>query len=175
MNALSVVWSCRSTNGRWGAEIVSASLAVPPLDQGGSHSIRWPQRGTLTPLGTAAGIAAFRFEADDSAATWVLPMDGSGEPCQPVDGVTIAWSEGLQSGRSGDILVLGQVALVKMIGYRGRSSRYVLYRAGEREDAPTSILLALGLIEPKEAPAPIEPPPAPSGALQEALQKAGLA
>ena len=175
---MNVIWSARSTNGRWGAEIVSA-IPVPPLDQGGMpgmvtsigrNQIRWPLRGRLTPLGTAAGIASFHFDADESAATWVLP----GADARPVEGATEAWCESLQSSAMGSILLLGPTAIVKMVGYKGRSAHFVLYKEGERQDVPTSVLLALGLIEPAETPAPIEPPPAPSGALADALRRAGF-
>lgn len=170
MNALSVIWKTRSTNGRWGAEIVS-EFPVPSLDQGGCNAIRWPLRGRLTPLGKAAGIDSFRFDADESAPTWVLP----GGDLRPIEGATEAWSQYLQSNASGTILVLGAIAILKNVGYKGRSAHFVLYQEGERQDAPASVLLALGLIEPKEPPPPIAAPPAPSGALQDALRRAGMA
>lgn len=156
------VWECRSTNGRWGAQIACATES--------SQEFSWPARGTLRGLGKAAGIECFEFAADSTAATWILP----GGDVEAVEGATRAYHESLQSGSAGSILVLGPVALVRWQSYRGRSARYRLYVEGAEQDAPPSVLIALGLVQPDKAPAPIAAPEPVSGAFADALRAAGV-
>lgn len=155
------IWSCRSTNGRWGAQIVSDC----PLGGG------WPAQGELQSLGRAAGVACFRFVADAASGTWVLPWTGSGSVVA-LEGASLAYQEELQSGRSGAILLLGRTALIQRFGYKERGSRYKIYCAGVAQDAPPSVLLALGLIQPEAAPEPVPAPPQPSEDFAEALRAA---
>lgn len=158
MIKMTIVFSARSTNGRWGVDVVSAT----PVQ-------KWPARGALVPLGRTAGVWAFRFDADESAASWVFPVE---REYAPVEGATLAWSSDLQSGRVASVLVLGPTAVLRWRGYKGRSGGFELVREGRIEPLPPGIALALGLVEPGTAPEPIPAPPEPSGALQDALQDA---
>ncbi|RPI53456.1 MAG: hypothetical protein EHM49_04325 [Deltaproteobacteria bacterium] len=154
------VWHVSSTNGWWGIAI--ASLTEDP---------QWPARGTLVSLGRIEGRDCFRFDADESAQTWVLP----GGDISPLSGASTVISVGLQSNRSGAILLLGPRAVVKFVGYKGRSSSVSLYVDGKCRDVPGAVMLALGLVEAKEGSLiEIPPIPATSGIMEAALRKAGL-
>ena len=155
------VWSVTSTNGRWGIEIVSPA----------EGEIKWPARGTLKSLGSIEGRDVFRFDPDDGSQTWVLP----GRDLEPLSGASTAIKMSLQSSDSGTIMILGPQAAVRSWGYKGRSSHVTLYLEGVAQDCPASILLALGLIEAQGKLIEIPPPPPVSGAMAEALRKAGLA
>ncbi len=151
---MKMIFEARSTNGRWGLAIV------------GPEGTTLPAQGSLISLGTVAGIETYRFTPGDTG-TWVL----AGGDLQPHGGATlVAWRD-LQSSQFATILLLGQEAVVEQHGYKRRSSRFVAYVAGEARDIPASILLSMGLIAPESAPAPIEPPPALSGAMASAFAK----
>ena len=152
------VWECSSTNGRWGAVIVSPS----------SEEVSWPAQGHLEHKGQTDGREVFVFRPDSEAATWVLP----GGDIEVIEGAAVAYSKPLQSSRAGTILVLGPTAIIRAWGYKGRSSHITLWLDGTPQDCPGTVLVALGLIDggkTKEIP----PPPPSSGALADALRKAG--
>lgn len=152
---MELIFDARSTNGRWGLAIV------------GPEGARLPAQGSLVSLGTVAGIETYRFTPGDTG-TWVL----AGGDLQPHGGATLVASRDLQSSQFATILLLGPEAVVEQHGYKRRSSRFVAYVAGEARDIPASILLAMGLIAPESAPAaPIEPPPALTGAMAGAFAK----
>ena len=152
---MELIFNARSTNGRWGLAIV------------GPEGSRLPAQGSLISLGTVAGIETYQFTPGETG-TWVL----AGEDLQPHGGATLVTARDLQSSQIATILVLGPEAVVEHHGYKRRSSRFTAYVAGEAHDIPASILLAMGLIAPESAPAaPIEPPPALTGAMAGAFAK----
>ena len=151
---MKMIFEARSTNGRWGMAIV------------GPEGTKLPAQGSLASLGTVAGIETYLFTPSETG-TWIL----AGGDLQPHGGATTVRTMNLQSSSSATILLLGPEAVVEQYGYKRRSSRFVAYVAGEAQDIPASILLAMGIIAPESAPAAIEPPPALSGAMANAFAK----
>jgi len=149
------IWEARSINGRWGIQITHPE---------GMNLELGPVEGTLRSVGKSAGIECFEFVP--KKGSWVL---AAREDLYSIEGASCACKMGLQGNSNATVLILGPSAIVKYVGYKGRSSSYHLYINGEKQDAPVSVLLALGLIEPEEAPTPINDPPKPSSAFAEAL------
>ncbi|MBR5950704.1 MAG: hypothetical protein IKZ87_04645 [Actinomycetaceae bacterium] len=161
----------RSTNGRWGVSIVSHDF----------DEIKYGQavQATVTKLGRIEGRDVLRLDKTDKPQ-WVLVLGDS----KPLAGASVALGMGLQSGSYVTVLLLSETAIVKTYGYKGRSSSVTFYQKGERANIPASVLLALGLVEGKEEPEEVPPPPAfeeafvceeTRSALAEALITAGLA
>ena len=150
---MEVIFDARSTNGRWGLAIV------------GPAGTTLPAQGSLVGLGTIAGIETYRFTPGETG-TWVI----AGGDLQPHGGATVVRIMNLQSSYA-TILLLGPESVVEQHGYKRRSSNFIAYVSGEAREIPASILLAMGLVVPESAPAPIEPPPALSGAMASAFAK----
>lgn len=159
---MKIVFREISQNGFRGLEIVSGTAEAPARGS-------FVARGSLRPLGTTAGVRSFEFTASDEADTWVL---ATRQDVEPIEGATLATRVDLCGDRYASVIVMGPLAIVREWGYKRRSSRFVMYRGGEEQEVPPSVLLALGLIEPESAPEAIAPPPAPSGAFAEALAAA---
>lgn len=159
---MNIVFREISQNGFRGLEIVSAETEPPARGS-------FLARGSLRALGTTAGVRSFEFTASSEATTWVL---ATRQDVEPVEGATLAAKVDLCGDKYASVLVIGALAIIREWGYKRRSSRYVMYREGEAQEVPPSVLLALGLIEPESAPEAIAPPPAPSGAFAEALAAA---
>lgn len=156
---MEVIFEARSTNGRWGLAIV------------GPEGTKLPAQGRLASLGAVAGIETYHFIPGETG-TWIL----AGGDLQPHGGATMVKTMDLQSSSSATILLLGPEAVVEHHGYKRRSSRFTAYMTGEAREIPASILLAMGIVAPESAPAaPIEPPPALSGAMANAFAKLGRA
>jgi len=162
-NTWSKVWECRSTNGRWGMALVAAA----PIE--GRRSI-FP--GRAVPLGEVAGTATFRLDPGEPGE-WVVcggdlvPVEGSG--------AVLIKSISLQSYQTGTIINARAGAILRWTGYKGRAAGFQAVGGdGRLVDVPASVLLALGLIQPDEPPAEVEPAREPDTAMATALRAAGV-
>lgn len=174
---MNVIFSTRSTNGRWGLDVVSASYRKGPhpenlyeviLDPDG-RPVNFPLRGLVTDLGEVDGVRVLRIEHDPEAMTWLAFG-------HVVSGGKCLVDMSLQSHRSITANVIGPVAVMRSYGYRGRSSTTYLVKEGVEQELSPSQLLALGLIEPDQAPAetaPAQPEPVDTVMLAK-LKKVGL-
>src|SRR5690606_21708542 len=115
------------------------------------------------------GHTVVEVTLDQNASSWVLFGEYN---ATPVEGAVEVATEGLQSNRHCGVWMLGPRAIMKFVGYKGRSCHYDLYVDGRRVNCPASVLVGLGLLNRSEQPIPEVP--APSGALQFALKEAGL-
>lgn len=162
------VFSSTSQNGRTTLEIVCR-------DDTWQAPAKGLPRGHIVSLGVVGGTHAYEFVPDETAGTWCLW--GSGQTCHAaIEGAVQVIDLDMQGfgGSRAEILTLGPVAILKGIGYKGRSTWYTLYREGVEQRLTEGELLALGLIKPATAPKPVVAPPALSGAMAEALRRAGL-
>ena len=167
MTAPAIVFSATSQNGR-------RSVTVVCRDETWQAPARGLPRGHLTHLGDAGGTSAYEFIPDAQAQTWVLWEYGQSGHA-PVEGAVVAVCADMQNfSSSASILVLGPVAVLKWVGYKGRSTAYTLYREGLPQTLSEGQLLALGLIQPEKIK-PVEAPAPVSSAMAEALKRAGLA
>lgn len=158
------LFSVRSTNGRWGLSVV------------GPAGVTFPARGGLTKIGTVDGIETYRFDPSDDALCYVLPILAQAIPVGGCSAVRFSGSNtamDLQSGSYVSLLLLSPVAVVKTIGYKGRSSSLAAYVDGVKKDIPAPVLLAMGLV-PAPEPEAVPGPPALDGGMQAALAAAGL-
>ena len=152
---MKVIFEARSTNGRWGMAIV------------GPDGTKLPAQGSLSNIGTVAGIETYQFYPGETK-TWVL----AGGDIKAHGGATTVVSRDLQSSQTATIILLGPEAVIEQYGYKRRSSRYVAYVNGEERDIPASILLAMGIIASESTPTTsIPPPPALSNAMADAFSK----
>lgn len=149
-----------STNGRWGISVVGPK----------GLSLRDPQEGRLTSLGTIEGHDTYRFTPVPGCGQWVLV----GGDLSPVVGCTVVASRDLQSSATCTIIAGGEFFAVTSYGYKGRSSTTTCYHRGQLLNAPASVLAAMGLIPCTVEEVQAVAPPLPSP-LAEALAKAGLA
>lgn len=153
MSAPVLVWSARSTNGRWWLAIV------------GPEGTTLPCQGSVRHLGTAAGISTWLIEPGETGA-WVSV---AGEVTVH-GGATVVASMSLQSGNYASILLLGPQAVVEHHGYNRRSSRIAAYINGEQQDIPAPVLLAMGLLQTEDGETvEVEPPPVLGGAMAAAF------
>lgn len=151
--AASVLFETRSTNGRWGVQIVG-EIQLPDEERFDAR----PRQGRLEALGRRGGLQCFRFVAV-AGDQWVVVGDG----LVPVEGAgsVLVHSEDLQSNSSCVLLHVRGGGLYRWVGYKGRSSGYTQLVGGSTSEAPAGLLLEAGIIEPvegsvKEAP---EAPP----------------
>lgn len=164
------IFTAYSTNGRWGLSIVSSDFEA--LTYGN------PVQATVFRLGKTEGRDVLRLDATDKPQ-WVVVLGDA----QPLAGASEVLHVSLQSSRYVTVLLLSEMALVKTLGYKGRSSSVHCYQNGRRADIPSSVLLGLGLLggtKPEEVPPPpsfeVEAAPAEvRSALAEALIAAGIA
>lgn len=155
---MNIIYKTRSTNGRWGVDIVSTSYGLGPHPIHGREAILapagepcdFPLRGRISDLGEVDGVRVFRIEHDPEAPTWLAFG-------QVVSGGTQILSMSLQSHRELHLAVIGPAAILRREGYRGRWSETFLVREGVEQDLSPSQLLALGLIEPDQAPQSVDP------------------
>ena len=143
------IWSESSTNGRWGLSIVAPEgVELPqwssPLLEGG-----------IVPLGTVGGVETFRFVPGETG-TYIL---ATRQGIKAHGGATVMACRDMQSGSMASIVVLGQEAVVEMIGYKGRSSTISAYIGGVRKPIPASVLLAMGLVQSESGSAAVFTPP----------------
>lgn len=162
-----IVFTSTSQNGRSTLEIVCRDATWQAPAKG-------LPRGYIVPLGVVGGTHAYEFVPDETAGTWCLW--GSGQNCHAaIEGAVQVIDLDMQGfGSRAEILALGPVAILRGIGYKGRSSWYTLYREGVEQPLSEGQQLALGLIKPATEPKPVPAPPAVSGAMAEALKRAGL-
>jgi len=122
-------------------------------------------------------MTCFQFEPAPagSPATCFVVVGGDLVPAGPETGVSVVASESLQSGDVGTILHVAPGGVYQSFGYKRRSSHFILVRPdGTTTEPSPGLLLAAGILRPKEEPPPA-PPPAPFNAgMAEALRKAGL-
>ncbi len=164
---MKMLFEARSTNGRSGVQVVGTE----DVEYGGcGRTFAVP--GALKALGKTAGMSCFEHVTADPGHFVVVGGD-----LRVVEGAgaTEVNHQDLQSGQEVTILHARVGACWKWAGYKGRSSGYsILREGGVIEDAPAALLLAAGLVEPREAPAPAPPAPTFNGAFAAALKKAGL-
>lgn len=152
-------YSKRSTNGRWGIQVLHPE----------GINMETPQEGTLTSLGTSAGMTCFKFEPGQTG-TWVI----AGDDMNPVAGCEAVVHMDLQSSDYVSILVCRNFAVWKEYSYKRRSAQFWMLKDGKANYAETAILLDAGIVKPAQAPEKV-PEPAPfDNAFEAALRKAGL-
>ena len=136
-----VLVKARSTNGRWGVDLVGS---VPDeIARRLEHYAPW--RGTmavpgyrLDPVGSSQQIGVFRLSPD---ATTIAVV---GNDLRAVADAEAVGGCDLQSGDQISLLNARPGAVVRLVGYRGRSSRAVRILAdGSQEDVPPHVLLAM--------------------------------
>lgn len=154
-----------STNGRFGVEIVG------DWDQEANGRFdAAPQRGQLVPLGRSGGFLCFRFEARTDDHFVVIGSD-----LVAVAGAVVVAAESLQSNDYVTLLHVTIGSVWQSFSYKRRSSEFLLLgRDGQTVTPSAGILLAAGVITPTEAPKALEPVPAFSNAMADALRKAGV-
>ena len=161
---MKTILKTRSQNGRRGLDIVSASLDYTIVDE-------QAVRASLTKIGKIDGVEVIRAEKGSKEDGWMI--FGQIEPVQGA--VEVAYCD-LQGNSWIRVLLLSSAAIVRHVGYKGRSSRVVAYDAGEEVDLTASEMLALGLIEGSSPEAVAVPQAAPiSGSLAEAFARARAA
>jgi hypothetical protein len=106
-------------------------------------------RGTLASLGTRDGFEGYRLAAGE---TYYLFSYSYG--VDPIYGTTKVTTMPLQNNSQADILEFAGIgAIWKAMGYKGKSTfYYTLLAKGDRQFLNSSILVALGLLEPQEEP-----------------------
>lgn len=148
-----------STNGRWGIKVVGPE----------GVSLRSPQEGKLSALGTIEGHKTFQFIPEPGCGQWVIV----GGELTPLAGCEVVVKEDLQSSTYCTVLVGGEFFAVTSWGYKGRSSTTTCYYRGQEIKAPAAVLAVMGIIpctqEPVQTLAPALPSP-----LAAALAAAGL-
>lgn len=174
---MNVIYTDRSTNGRWGVDIVSSTycrgkhpnIGVECILDPDGKPVDFPLRGVVTDLGEVDGIRVIRIEYDPEAQTWLA----FGEL---INGGTQVLEMSLQSHRFLSLNVIGPVAVLRTYGYRRRSSTTFLVKNGQPVELSPSQLLALGLIQADRAPessGPIAAAPVETEMMRK-LKSAGL-
>jgi len=160
-----IIYSVKSTNGRWGTDIVG-----PEELKERCRAVIFTLPGRVEALGETAGRTCFRFVPDSTfivVGENLVVVEGAGCEC--------VHSQGLQSHSSVTILHAQEHAVFKSIGYKGRSATYYIVKAGGLlEKAPAALLLDAGIVQPREVPAPTPPPSQFNSSFADALRKAGL-
>ena len=153
-----VIAGGRSTNGRWGLQIVGPK----------GMSLSTPKKGRLFSIGKIDGKQVYKFNPDESGR-WFL----AGDDLEPVEGCEVVQKMDLQSNDCITIIAGGDVFAVKSYGYKRRSATTCLYKDGVQIDIPAPVMLALGLIpnEYKEVETTSTPL---SEVMSAALKKAGI-
>ena len=149
----------RSTNGRRGIAIVHPD-GIDPYR---------PTEGRLSSMGEIAGLKTYRLHPESGTGRWYVLE----EDTEPVVGVEVIEGVHLQSSRRATLLVLGPFAAYTWYGYKRRSQRVKAFRKGAPIDLPPGVLAVMGLLPAEEEPVDVTPPE-PTGALADALRKAGL-
>lgn len=128
----------RSTNGRWGVQIVGPAAAAPAFkDRWGWGSKALP--GALIPLGRLAGMESFRY---DPAAAGFVVLAGDAEPVAGTP-CSLIYGEGLQSSEFVTLLAAQPGGRWREWGYKQRSSRYYELRSdGAIAEVPAAVLAA---------------------------------
>jgi len=144
-----------STNGRWGLAVVA------------KEDVTFPAEGTLSDLGTVAGIRTFQFEPG-ATGLWAYPV---GSDVKIHGGATEICRIDLQSSACITLLQLGPESVLEFYGYKGRSSSILAFIEGIRAEIPEPVLLAMGLIKGTGEIVEIEPPAPLQGAMAEAFQR----
>lgn len=156
----------RSVNGRCGVDVVSdqkIDLPYSPIHAILDHK--------LVPLGVSAGISVFKLVPEDGTFAVI------GNDLDPVEGsgAVLLKKESLQGNQYVSVLNTREGAILRWTGYKGRSSGFYAITRNGVKDVPASVLLALGLIEPDEAPyEEVQPAAPPNTAMLEQLREAGL-
>ena len=152
----------KSTNGRWGVNVLSSVKVVQGV----------PIQGTLTDLGDMTGFSNFKITPRKDGP-WVIVL-GDIEPVEGT-GIKVVKSLSLQSRRYVNVVVATPGATWKKYGVARRSSWYrSLNHEGKIENAPTSMLIEMGVVKPKTQPKQIEEPEPANSAMLHAMGKAGL-
>jgi hypothetical protein len=155
-----VIFKSTSTNGRWGIEICTES----------TEEITFPAQGTLTSLGKQAGITAYKFEPGETGQ-YIAVIN---KKVEEVEGCRVERCMTRQSSDYTTVLVCGPQAVYKTYTYKDRGSFFTMLINGKEQDAPASILLALGLIESEIETKVVEDAPMINTAFADALKKAGF-
>ena len=160
------VVSRRSTNGRWGLDIVVADDAVKiPMDDGIAV------RGSIVSLGTLSGMRTYEFfDSVDSDDGQMFLLTGE---VDTVNGAEVVEYVSLQSSGTATLLVLSDLAVMRHVGYKGRSGEFALYDKGVRKDIPQAVLASMGLIVTDQEVVIVDPPKI-SSAIADAARAAGL-
>lgn len=165
------LWECRSTNGRWGAVLLAKDVVQGHQSGSGNYGRDGSYPGRATPLGEVAGTKTFRLDPEPGSFVVcggdVTPVEGSG--------AIVVYRESLQSSSYGSIISARPGAILRSTGYKGRSAWFrALCEDGSLADVPASVVLALGLVEPDEAPEPVQAAEPPSTAMAAALRAVGV-
>jgi len=172
------LFKAASTNGRWGMVIAGPEdyeqkEGFAGINTGISFF------GKLIDLGEVNGFKTYRFDPLDPSSqadggNWFLVMDDA----EAMVGAEKIFSKGLQSGRVVTLFALASdFAVVREWGYDRRSSWFVTYVNGKKQDVPDAVLVAAGVVEPphyEEVKVEVENPTTTNAALAEALRAAGL-
>ena len=158
---MKVVYEVKSTNGRWGLQIM------------GANDVELPERGlvfrnfTVKDYGTTAHMWVLELVSADGFFTIV-----TGE-AKCITGCTLVAEQNLQSSNEVSVIVARPGAIFKEIGYKGRSSQYITIDSeGKKVPTPVGMLVAAGLVEPEiKDPEPIIPEEIP-GTMLDAFKKA---
>lgn len=153
----------RAQNGQSGFTVtVPADFAEKELGQ-----------GVLSSMGKAGQLDLYDFVPDKKVECFYKIFD---REVIPVVGAVIVKEYYLQNfGSHATIVAMGPMAVIKTLGYKGRTSSLTCYVNGEVTSIPVEILIAGGLVPPTKPVEEIKPEiPAVPTAFAEALKKAGI-
>jgi hypothetical protein len=158
---MKTIYKTTSTNGRWGLEVVG------PDDVADRQKVF--VNFAFQPLGKAGGIECFQL----------IPTEGniaiiSGDvECPEGTGTVMVHSADLQSSNVVSLLHAIPRGVFKRYDYKRRGSSYqqVMPDGGIVEASP-ALLLAAGILQPKDKPAEV-PQPSFNSAFSDALKKIG--
>jgi len=145
-----------SINGRWGLALV------------GPEETPYPYEGELKHVGVAAGVDTYEF-CPGKTNTWVLPVLNA---VRVHGGATLVREMSMQGHDYASMLLLGERAVIELIGYKGRSSRIVVYIRGELHEVSAPVLATMGLVKAGGKLVAVEPPPPLNDVMMEAFAKA---
>lgn len=130
-------------------------------------------QSVLSSMGKAGQLDLYDFIPDKEVDCFYKIFD---REIIPVVGAVIVKEYYLQNfGSHATMVAMGPMAVIKTLGYKGRTSSLTCYINGEITNIPVEILIAGGLVPPTKEPEKVvvEIPSVPS-AFAEALRKAGV-
>jgi hypothetical protein len=160
MQMSKILLSARTQNGRRAIEFVGEDTQEMLRDYR-------PRKGRFEPLGYVDGVNAFKL-VEDNGDNYAIAL----EDAEPVVSAVKVAQLFLQGGKYCTLLHAREGSVWREYGYKQRSSDLYTLLNGQRRELPSSIALALGLIEPSEPAEIVELAPALEPAFSDAMQTA---
>lgn len=163
-----VIFSRRSTNGRYGIDIIGNITG--DVEKSNKHTPSFI-RGYLIDHGVVGRIKTFEVVEDatsDEIVVW-------GGDIEPIDGAVVVFDIDLQSSDNATVLV-GNVESCAVVeyGYKRRSSHVFVFRKGKPiNNLPPSVMKVLGFLPGVVERVKVDIPP-PDDRIAQAFNKLGL-